>query len=147
MGCLPLAVTTYFCLTRCSKRLLVGTDRSAIWRYFVSMRLHLAMLLYSWMQTVGRYRGAQMAIFLALLVDLIYWVKSEWNLRNSAEGAVVRRILHYLPLTKGHLQIRTLFSRIWLSLLQFYSNLVPNRSLDSGFLVTPSGTAKLGSLP
>ena len=36
--CLPLAVTTHFCLTRVFKRSLVGTDRSAIWRYFVSMR-------------------------------------------------------------------------------------------------------------
>ena len=50
MGCLPLAVTTHFCLTRTSKRSLVGTDRSTIWRYFISMRLYLAMLLYSWIR-------------------------------------------------------------------------------------------------
>ena len=31
MGCLPLVVTTHFCLTRGSKRSLNGTDRSAIW--------------------------------------------------------------------------------------------------------------------
>ena len=30
MGCLPLAVSTHFCLTRGSKRLLVGTDQSSI---------------------------------------------------------------------------------------------------------------------
>ena len=31
MGCLPLPVTTHFCLTKDSKRLLVGTYQSAIW--------------------------------------------------------------------------------------------------------------------
>ena len=31
--CLSLAVTTHFCLTRGSKRLLVGTDWSTIWRW------------------------------------------------------------------------------------------------------------------
>ena len=33
MDCLPLAVTTHFFLTRGSKRLLVGTDRSTIWQW------------------------------------------------------------------------------------------------------------------
>ena len=33
MGCLPLAVTTHFCWTRGSKRWLVGTDWSTIWRW------------------------------------------------------------------------------------------------------------------
>ena len=88
------------------------------------------------MQTVGRDRGAKWR-FLALLVDLIYWVTSEWNLRNLAEGTVVGHILHYLPLTKGYLQIRTFFSRIWLPLLQFYSNLFPNRSLDFWWRLGP----------
>ena len=41
MGCLPLVVTTHFCLTRSSKRLLVGTDRSAIWKL---LERHLTVL-------------------------------------------------------------------------------------------------------
>ena len=38
-------------------------------------------------------------------------------------------ILHYFLLTKRHLQTRTLFSRIWMPLLQFCSNLVPNHAI------------------
>ena len=48
-----IAVTSHFCLTMCSKRLLVGTDWSAIWRWLERhlmvlflMRLYLAMFLY-----------------------------------------------------------------------------------------------------
>ena len=64
MGCLPLAVTTQFCLTRGSKRSLVWTDWSAIdgdqnviWRYFVSMRLYLPMLLWFSMKVSGIIHG------------------------------------------------------------------------------------------
>ena len=46
MGCFPLAVTTHFDQgfpnnARLQRHL---ADRNAIWRYFVSMRLYLAML-------------------------------------------------------------------------------------------------------
>ena len=40
MGCLPLAVTTHFCLTRGSKRWLVGTDRSATQRAKFARKVH-----------------------------------------------------------------------------------------------------------
>ena len=50
MGCLPLAVTTYFFLTRGSKRLLVGTDWSAIWRW---SKRHLTVLCIN--EIVPRY--------------------------------------------------------------------------------------------
>ena len=33
MGCLPLAVTTHFCLTRGFKRSLDGTDQSTVWKW------------------------------------------------------------------------------------------------------------------
>ena len=45
MGCLCLAVTTQFCLSRGSKRSLVGIDRSAIWRW---SEPHLTVTLYQW---------------------------------------------------------------------------------------------------
>ena len=40
MGCLPLAVTTHFCLTRGSQLQRHLAERNAIWQDFVSMRLY-----------------------------------------------------------------------------------------------------------
>ena len=83
VGCLPLAVTTYFCLTRGSKRSLVGTDRSVIRRWLerhltVLMRLYLAMLLYSWIEW-DQNAFLKVEFFFALSRVLIWKThKSKW---------------------------------------------------------------------
>ena len=84
MGCLPLAVTTHFCLTRGSKRSLVligmpsDGNHNAIWRYFVSIRVYLvAMLLHSWINLEINYRNLFHPFLQRSLTSY-----SSWNTQN-----------------------------------------------------------------
>ena len=58
MGCLPLAVTTHFCLTRGYKRLLDANDWSAIWQ---GLERHLTVLCIN--QIVPSYVVVQLNSF------------------------------------------------------------------------------------